>query len=115
MNGVNILWQNFIFFRMGKAWFDEYTLLHFAVGTVAYYWGISLFTLTVLHIIFEVLENTEKGMEIIRSFPLWPGGKTHADSIINQVSDTLASILGWMLPSFLFVYLGKPEPIQMKA
>ncbi len=100
---------------MGKAWIDEYTPLHFAVGIVSYYWGISLFTLTVLHIIFEVLENTEKGMEMIRSFPLWPGGKTHADSIINQVSDTISSMIGWILCSSLFTSLGKPEPIHMRA
>ena len=100
---------------MGRAWLDEYTLLHFAVGIVAYYWGISLLTLTIFHIVFEVLENTEKGMEIIRSFPLWPGGKTHADSWNNQVSDTLASMIGWILTSSLFHLLGKPEPIHMKA
>jgi membrane glycosyltransferase len=100
---------------MGKEWIDEYTPLHFAVGILSYYWGISLFTLTVLHILFELLENTEKGMQMIRSFPLWPGGKTHADSYVNQMSDTLASIVGWFLCSSLFIWLRKPEPFEMKA
>jgi hypothetical protein len=100
---------------MGKAWLDEYTPLHVAVGVIAYYWGISLLNLTLLHIVFELLENTEKGMELIRSFPLWPGGKTHADSYVNQVSDILASVVGWMFCSSLFTWLRKPEPFEMKA
>jgi hypothetical protein len=102
---------------MGKAWLDEYTPLHVAVGVIAYYWGVSLINLTLLHIVFELLENTEKGMELIRSFPLWPGGKTHADSVKNQISDTLASALGWIACSQMFQSLKKPEPFkgQMKA
>lgn len=100
---------------MGTDWLDEYTPLHFAVGVICYYWGVSLVTLTLLHILFELVENTEKGMAFIRSFPLWPGGKSHADSWNNQVSDTLASAAGWIACSKLFQTLGKPEPIQMKA
>ena len=100
---------------MGTAWLDEYTLLHFAVGIVAYYWGVSLVTLTLLHIVFEAIENTEKGMTFIRSFPLWPGGKSHADTWNNQISDVMASAFGWILTSSLFHLLGKPSPIQMKT
>lgn len=100
---------------MGKAWLDEYTPLHVAVGVIAYYWGVSLINLTLLHIVFELLENTEKGMELIRSFPLWPGGKTHADSWNNQVSDVIASGIGWLFSYQLFKILEKPQPIQMKA
>jgi hypothetical protein len=54
-------------------------------------------------------------MQIIRSFPVWPGGKTHADSYINQVSDILASVFGWLLMSGFFLYVGKPKPFEMKA
>lgn len=100
---------------MGKAWLDEYTPLHVAAGVIAYYWGVSLLNLTLLHIIFELVENSEKGMQMIRSFPLWPGGKTHADSWKNQVSDILASVIGWMFSSYLFKVLQKPEPFEMKA
>ena len=40
---------------MGYQLFDKYTYLHFAMGIVAYFWNI-------LHTIFEIVENTQMGM-----------------------------------------------------
>ncbi len=81
---------------MGYAWIDQYSLLHFAVGILLYFWGFSWqFTLG-SHILFEIVENTKLGMKLINEYiPVWPGGKPQADSLLNSVTDTLFSLLGW--------------------
>lgn len=81
---------------MGVLLFDQYTYLHFAVGVVAYYWGISLKNWFVIHIMFELLENTKTGVGFINKFSYWPGGKNYADTSINMLGDTIGAVLGWM-------------------
>ena len=86
---------------MGSRAVDQYSLLHFAVGIVAYFWGIGWPVLLLLHILFEILENTRVGMNIINTYiSFWPGGKPRADSILNQVSDNLFSLLGWFVSQY---------------
>lgn len=82
---------------MGYLIYDQFSLLHFAVGIVFYYWNISLINSIIIHTLFEVLENTTIGMKMINKFYFWPGGKDYADSIINSIGDTLFFILGWMI------------------
>lgn len=83
---------------MGKYMIDQYSLLHFAVGILAYFWGVSAFTTFILHVLFELAENTQLGMKFINEyFPLWPGGKPYADTYINQASDILMTMIGWYL------------------
>lgn len=86
---------------MGYDFMDHYSLLHFAVGIVCYFWGIPLHISIMIHTIFEILENTKMGMYIINKFYYWPGGKTHADTIINSVGDTFFFILGWIVAQAL--------------
>jgi hypothetical protein len=87
---------------MGYQLFDKYTYLHFAMGIVAYFWNISLPNWIILHTIFEIVENTQMGMNIITNYiVLWPGGKQHSDAIINNVGDTLGAILGWLSAYYL--------------
>jgi hypothetical protein len=83
---------------MGLGFFDQYSLLHFAVGVVAYFWSISLFTTTLIHILFEFIENTAIGMNFINTYFIawWPGGKTHPDNLLNRTSDTIFTGLGWI-------------------
>ena len=82
---------------MGYKLFDKYTYLHFAMGIVAYFWNISLPNWLILHTIFEIVENTQMGMNIINNYiVLWPGGKQNSDSIINIAGDTLGATLGWL-------------------
>ena len=90
---------------MGLYAIDQFSLLHFAAGIVAYFWGFSaLFTL-VSHIVFEVTENTSMGMHFINHyFPFWPGGKPYADSILNQVSDTGMTMIGWYVSQLADAY-----------
>lgn len=81
---------------MGQKFMDQFSLLHFAVGVIAQFWGVDLGWFIVIHTIFEALENTEYVMRFTRHFHYWPGGKPLADSFLNMVGDTFFSILGWV-------------------
>ncbi len=82
---------------MGVKLFDTYTLLHFAVGIVFYYWNVSFVNSFIAHTVFEFAENTPLGMKIINNFTYWPGGKPSADSFTNNVGDTIGFVIGWLL------------------
>ena len=82
---------------MGLQFFDQYMYLHFAVGIVIYYWGISLKNWIIVHSLFELLENTTFGIYFINTYlKFWPGKKPNPDTIINILGDTLGAILGWL-------------------
>ena len=77
---------------------DQYSLLHFAVGIISRYWNISFLWLLIIHSIFEFVENTSQGMYFINTWiPFWPGGKSHPDSVVNRVGDTVFSLIGWIV------------------
>lgn len=87
---------------MGYRFVDEYTYLHFAVGIVVYFWNISLLNWVILHTIFEFLENTQMGVNIInRYIKFWPGGKPKADTIVNNLGDTFGAVFGWLSAYYL--------------
>jgi len=82
---------------MGQQFLDQFSLLHFSVGAVAYFWGIDLVQLLVAHTAFEVVENTEPGIKVINKISIWPGGEHSKDSLTNIVGDTVAASAGWTL------------------
>ena len=83
---------------MGQYAIDQYSLLHFAVGILAYFWAVPFWLIVFLHIVFEWAENTPIGMRFINEwFTLWPGGKPRADSFLNMTTDTIATAVGWLL------------------
>jgi hypothetical protein len=87
---------------MGEYFFDQYSILHLASGIVAYFFNINLLLWLIIHILFEVIENTNKGIYIINNYLLfWPGGKPKSDSIINSIGDTVFGIVGWYI-AYLF-------------
>jgi hypothetical protein len=88
---------------MGYTIFDQYSLLHFATGVIAYFWSISLLLVIIGHILFEYIENTNIGMNFINKYFLqwWPGGKTHPDNLLNRTSDTVFTGLGWIVSFYL--------------
>jgi len=94
---------------MGLNFADQYSLLHFAVGVVLYFWNIPLILAIILHTIFEIVENTKMGMKFINTYIIhpgyfsWPGGKDYADSLINNVGDTIFFTVGWALAAYLDV------------
>jgi hypothetical protein len=87
---------------MGQYLFDQYTYLHFSVGVISYFFGINLVSWIIIHILFEIIENTNIGMKIINNnFTFWPGGKPKADSFINIIGDNIGAILGWVSAYYL--------------
>ena len=86
---------------MGFQFTDKYSLLHFATGIIAYYWGISFTFWFIIHLLYEYLENTKQGMKIINKIKLWPGGKEKADTILNRIGDQFYGILGWLFTFFI--------------
>lgn len=88
---------------MGQQFLDQYGLLHFATGILAYFWGVSFFWSLVIHTLFEWLENTQTGMRFINVTlgGIWPGGKPAADAMINRVGDTVTFALGWVVSDAL--------------
>ena len=90
---------------MGKYMIDQFSLLHFAAGIIAYFWGFSALHTFLLHVVFEWAENTRTGMKFINEqFPFWPGGKPYADSLLNQFTDTIFTMIGWYISQLADVY-----------
>ena len=85
---------------MGQLFLDQYSLIHFASGIIAYFWGIDMPKWLLAHIAFEIAENTPTGMKFInKTLTFWPGGKPRQDALINILGDNVAAILGWILAS----------------
>jgi len=95
---------------MGCYFFDQYSILHFSVGVVMYFWNISFVTALILHIIFEIIENTKIGMNFINKYFIhpgyfsWPGGKNYSDSLINSIGDNVFFILGYIISYYADIY-----------
>lgn len=87
---------------MGARFLDAYALLHFATGVLVQHWTMPFWTWMILHTVFEWVENTPTGMSYINHYiPLWPGGKPMADTFLNNVGDTIAAAVGWLLSAWL--------------
>ncbi len=81
--------------------FDEFSLLHFATGIIAYFWGLPLLWWLIIHVVFEYVENTKVGMNIINTyFPIWPGGKVQKETFMNSmIGDNVSAVAGWVFAS----------------
>jgi len=92
---------------MGKQLLDQYSLLHAAVGVLVYFWNIPLWIGTLVHVLFEYVENTPWGIRMINQYMIepgifgWPGEKRNADSLLNQFGDTITFVLGWVVAAAL--------------
>jgi len=93
---------------MGVQLLDQYSLLHFSVGVMAYFWGMPFGVWVVIHTLFELLENTPTGITLINKFPLWPGGKPRADTHTNSLGDGLSAAAGWGVAALLDHTLKSP-------
>ena len=90
---------------MGNQLLDQYSLLHFSSGVVAYNVGVGVVPWFIAHLSFELLENTPAGMEFInRQLTFWPGGKPRADTALNIVGDNVAAVVGWWSAKWLDDY-----------
>lgn len=87
---------------MGNYLFDQYTYLHFSVGIIFYFWGINFNVSLIIHTLFEIIENTQFGINLINKYLFfWPGGKPKSDSIKNIIGDTIGFIIGWLSAYYL--------------
>ncbi len=87
---------------MGKKVFDTFSLLHFAIGIIAYYWYIPLKLFAIITIIFELIENSTIGITFIKKYmTFWPGSKFKADSFQNILSDIIITLLGWIFANYI--------------
>jgi hypothetical protein len=81
---------------MGNQLLDQYSLLHYATGVLAYFWGVPVGIFFIAHVSFEAAENTNVGMKFINdTLTFWPGGKPKADSFSNIVGDNISALLGY--------------------
>lgn len=82
---------------MGNQFLDQYSLLHFSQGVVAYFWNTPFYLWVITHMTFEFMENTGPGMYFINTYlsKIWPGGKPQADATINVLGDNLSAIAGY--------------------
>lgn len=92
---------------MGQSTFDQFSLLHFASGVMAYFWGLPFVWWIVIHIVFEYVENTKIGMHFINKYiSMWPGGKKNPDSFMNSmIGDNISAALGWIFASMTDKYV----------
>ena len=87
---------------MGTYFVDKYSLLHFAVGILFRFFNINFTISLLLHILFEVVENSKQGVYFIDHYlTFWPGGKQKSDSFINSVGDTVFFALGWFIANII--------------
>ena len=86
---------------MGVRLFDQYSLLHFAVGVVVYFWKIKFVPWLIIHTVFEIIDNTKSRIKYNKYIKPWPGGKLYRDFIVNSVGDTVAAVLGWLCAYYL--------------
>jgi hypothetical protein len=94
---------------MGIYFTDNFSLLHIASGVIVYYWNISFIQWFIIHGLFEIIENSNRGVYTINKYlTFWPGGKPKSDTIINSIGDQFYSSLGWVLTHLYlkFVYGG---------
>lgn len=92
---------------MGDKTFDQFSLLHFASGIMAYFWGLPFLWWFILHVVFEIVENTKIGMQFINKYiTMWPGGKQHPDSFMNSmIGDNISAAIGWVFASVVDKYI----------
>lgn len=87
---------------MGEYFIDKYSLLHFAVGILFRFFNINFTMSLLLHILFEIIENSKQGIYFIDHYlTFWPGGKRKSDSFINSVGDTVFFSLGWFIANII--------------
>jgi hypothetical protein len=89
---------------MGVYFFDQYSLLHFSTGVIAYFFGFKLKNWMIIHILFELIENTEFGVKFIDTYlhNIWPGGKEKPDSFVNSMlGDNFFAFIGWICAYYL--------------
>ena len=73
---------------------DQYSLFHFAIGIIFYFFGISLPFLLLKYTIFIILENTKNGIKFMNKYmKFWPDKKK--DDVIGSIRNLFLAFFGW--------------------
>ena len=101
---------------MGINFTDQFSLLHFATGIIAFFWKISFLNWFIIHLIYEFFTNTSWGIYFINKYTFWPGGKLDYDTIVNMIGDQFWSLFGWLFSYFIiwYFYYGSTTDIYLK-
>ena len=75
----------------------QYSLMHFASGVTAYFWGIGPLTWNLIHFGWELFENSTPGLAVVNKYWHWPGRKKPMvrDSWANSIGDNIAAFAGY--------------------
>lgn len=100
---------------MGVHFTDQFSLLHFASGIIAFFWKVSFINWFILHIVYELLTNTRAGINFINKYTFWPGGKLNYDTVTNIIGDQAWALIGWLFAYFIiwYFYFGSTTDIYL--
>ena len=83
---------------MGQYVIDRFSALHLLSGLLV---GLTrlmgFWAWFILHGLFEVWENSPKGVASLTHVRVWPGGKDRPDRLVNSVADQFWSLVGFLL------------------
>ena len=85
-------------FQEHRYMFTKYSLFHFLFGVIWYNYfdGKYFWWMNFLHMLFEIVENMEWFIELIR--PIWPRYK--GDSVPNILGDIISGIVGFYFAAY---------------
>ena len=88
---------------------DQYSLLHFASGVTAYFWGVGPWWWFFGHLAWEGFENSDVGIKLVNQYWHWPG-KTNKlnfkrDSLLNTIGDNVSAQFGYWFAKSLDDYM----------
>lgn len=90
---------------MGHQIFDQFSSLHFAMGVIAYFFGLTFWQWFFLHLLFELIQNGSKYYGYINidvGLPiLQPPDTTGPDHLINSLGDQTFAMTGWILAYYI--------------
>ena len=73
---------------------DKYSLFHFSIGVIFYFFGIRLPFLILKYTIFAILKNTKNGIIFMDKYmKYWPDRKTN--DIIGSLINIVIAFIGW--------------------
>lgn len=80
--------------KRNKALLDEWSIVHASGGIIAAQTGVTLPQFLVLHTIFEIVENADKGKGLLSKIG-WD--RKGGDTFTNVLGDTISAAAGWYL------------------
>lgn len=85
-----------------------HTPFHFISGVIAYYIGFPLIPFIILHILWEIVDNTRYFRDrSIKMFSWLPFLAYRLDTVYNSQTDNIFAILGWYTGKWISEHYSK--------